>query len=56
MYRNYGLYLLKHFVVALTQMFLREAGGAALIDTFGIDTGDSMACRAFFPFCLIIAL
>ena len=65
MYRNYSLYLVKHFVVALTNVFYGEAGVAALIDTFCVGTGDGMPSRdkmtAFFGetcflFCLIIAL
>ena len=44
MYRNYGLYLLKHFVVALTNV-CTEAGAAALIETIEIGGGDGTLCR-----------
>ena len=47
MYRSYGLYLLKHFVVALTNVCTVKLDAAALIDTFEIGTGDSMACRVY---------
>ena len=41
----YDLYLLKYFVVALTNGWkCGEAGAAALVDTFLIGTGDSMPC------------
>ena len=34
MYRNYGLYLPQHFVVALTNVCTVKPGATALIDTF----------------------
>ena len=46
MYKNYGLYLPKHFVVALTNVCTVKLGAAALIDTFSIGTGDDMACQS----------
>ena len=63
MYRNYGLYLVEHFVVALTNVCTVRLAQLHSLICFKIGGGDSMACRAeiasklgetFFLFCLII--